>query len=166
METRVKSELKVDDDVFIIGVKYSIFHGKNGTVKALLPTGMIEVHFAKEFSYIFGFEYDQGKTTWEFEPKDVKKFILDEFPHRKANRLYNQNYNVLCSFTYKFSPENDCMCKGCKQKATKRILFNIWGTVGEYDVCQEHAVMDGKCGDMFDVKTGYTAQVKEPIKKK
>ena len=155
------SVLAPEDDVLIVGMEDSSFHGKNGKVKAILPTGMVEVHFFKEFAYLFGHEYNQGKTTWEFDPKDLQKIILEEHPRLKANRLYNRRYNVLYELKYRFSPENDCMCEACPKKAVKRILFNFYGTVSEYDVCEVHASKDGYMGDSLETKPGYTPKVKE-----
>lgn len=155
-----KTELSPDDDVFIIGEKNTIFHKKNGTVKEILPSGKVSVDFHKEFSFIFGFEYNQGKTTWEFEPQDLKKFILDEEPAVKVERMFHRHYRTLYTLTYKFSTENLCMHDGCTKKAVKRILYNQWGTVCEYDVCEEHN-KDGYCGDGFDMTPNYQATVKE-----
>lgn len=155
-----KTELSPGDDVFIIGEKDTIFHKKNGTIKEILPSGKVSVHFHKEFSFIFGFEYEQGQTTCEFDPKDLKKFILDEQPEVKANRIYPNYYHTLYTMKYKFSPENNCMHECCTNKAVKRILYNCWGTVSEYDVCEDHN-KDGYCGDGFSMTPDYQPTVKK-----
>jgi len=155
-----KTELSPGDDVFIIGEEDTIFHKKNGTIKEILPSGKVSVHFHKEFSHIFGFEYERGQTTWEFDPQDLKKFNLDEEPAIKAERIYPNYYHHLYVLKYKFSPENLCMHDGCTNKAVRRILYNCWGSVCEYDVCEEHN-KDGYCGDGFDMTPDYRATVKE-----
>ena len=153
-------ELASGDDVIIIGEENSIFHEKNGTVKEILPSGKALVHFHKEFSYLFGFEYEQGQTTCEFDLKDLKRFVLDEEPVIKVNRTYQNSYHTLYTLPYKFSPENLCMHNDCSHKAVKRILYNCWGAVCEYDVCNEHN-KDGYCGDGFCMNPSYQATVKE-----
>lgn len=41
---------------------------------------------------------------------------------------------------------------GCPNPATSRILVNIWGTVVEYETCDEHASYHGKLLDDFPVR--------------
>lgn len=160
MKTQTKEKLAPGDDVFIRGDKNTIFYGKDGTVKEVLASGKILVHFHKNFSYIFGFGYSNGETTCEFDTEDLKKFNLDEKPEIKVERLFPNYYHHLYGIPYKFSPKNLCMHQNCSANATKRILYNCWGTVCEYDVCEEHN-KDGYCGDGFSMKQDYKAEVKE-----
>lgn len=160
MEITEKNELYPGDDVIIIGTKDIILYQLNGTVKEILPSGKVVVHFHKEFSHFFGFEYEKGQTTCEFDPQDLKKFILAEEPAVKVDRIFHNHWHHLYTMKYKFSPENLCMHNGCTNKAVKRILYNCWGTVSEYDVCKDHDE-DGWCGDGFSMTPNYQATVKE-----
>ena len=68
----------------------------------------------------------------------------------RANALYNRrHYYHVAKLPYPFSPENKCICGGCQELATKRILFNVEGVVGEYDVCKSHEHFDGGRGNIF-----------------
>lgn len=155
MKTETKEKLAPGDDVFIRGNnKDTIFYGKDGTVKEVLANGKVIVHFHKNFSHLFGFYYNKGETSIEFDAEDLEKFMLDEEPLTKANRIYYKHYHTLYTRTYKFSPENMCMHLSCNQKAVKRILYNCWGSVAEFDVCEEHD-KDGYCGDGFPMKQEY-----------
>lgn len=42
--------------------------------------------------------------------------------------------------------------RGCIAVATSRILVNIWGTVAEYEVCDEHTWYHGKLLDDFPLR--------------
>lgn len=164
MET--KEKLSPGDDVFVWGVDDTIFYGKNGTVKEVLENGKVIVHFHKEFSYIFGSEYDEGKTTHEFDSEDLEKFNLDEFPKTKIERIFKNLWHHLFRIPYNFSPENLCMHKDCEKNATKRILFNCHGSVSEYDVCEKHTEFDGRCADSFPYKKNYKTKIRNYESKK
>lgn len=146
------------DDVIIIGQKDTIFENKDGTVKEInLSTKKAIIHFHPNYSYIFGYEYQQGITTHEFDFDDLEKvdLSLKDNITRKANRLFGKMYHSLYSLKYSFSNNNECMHKECNNQASKRILYNCWGTVCEYDVCIQHEKLDGIAGDGFECKTDY-----------
>ena len=162
MKTQTNEKLSPGDDVFIRGDEEDRFYGMDGTIKEITKENKAVVHFYKKFAYLFGFTdyYHQNITTCEFELDKLEKFNLDERPEIKVERLFPDFYHHLYGIPYKFSPKNLCMHKDCSEKATKRILYNCWGTVCEYDVCEEHN-KDGYCGDGFPMRHDYEAEVKE-----
>ncbi len=135
------------------------FYNTNGIVKEI-NADRVKVSFAKEFASLFGYE-DHDKRIKEFDKKELQKFNLDDHPHIKVKRLYGNRYHKLNTKTYKFSPENDCMYRGCKEKNQKRILYNTSGSVGEFDVCLKHAQIDGDYGKAFRMKDKYQHLINE-----
>lgn len=157
-------ELKPTDNVLIVVPDTHDFHKAYGKVKKVIADQVL-VSFGLEFSDLFRYGDTEDKRIEKFDKKEVVKFNPDDHPEIKANLVYGENrYHHLYITTYKFSPENDCICKGCDKKAHKRILFNVWGTVREYDVCEEHAKFDGWCGDSFSVKDNYHPVIIEMCK--
>jgi len=160
--------LKVDDDVFIIVEEGSIFYQTNGKVKRIIEgknsMKIAIVHFFPEFKHIFGDFYDQGITESKFTLGKLKKFNIDEYPEIKANRLYGLDHCDVEQLRYKFSSENICMKSACKNKVSRRILFNFDGSINEYDVCEEHAVIDGDSGPFYKLgmKYNYMPKILEP----
>jgi hypothetical protein len=158
-------ELKKGDNVFIVVSENSIFHGKYGIVDEV-KENKAAVYFEKKFSHLIGSDYNRGKTTEEFNLTELKKFDLDEETEIKANRMFPSLFHFIYASKYKFSPENDCMYENCNKKAQKRILYNTWGSVCEYDVCEDHKDNDGRCGDGFNGKKNYHAVVMEKREKR
>ena len=44
-------------------------------------------------------------------------------------------------------PQGKCDSHGCKRKAVMRIRLNVWGTIGEFDVCEKDGMNNGKSRD-------------------
>jgi hypothetical protein len=82
-------------------------------------------------------------------------FITSEeaTPEMRANRLFGR---MMWHSTYTFKKAfagGACNHKQCPAAATRRIMVNIWGSVCEYDVCEEHgAEYHGKLLDEFPAR--------------
>jgi len=76
----------------------------------------------------------------------------------RVNAVFPYN-NWMAVFLAKdpFVPGSQCQHQGdgngCPQTATSRILVNIWGTIAEYEVCDDHASFHGKLLDDFPART-------------
>jgi hypothetical protein len=68
-------------------------------------------------------------------------------PEMRANRLFPRHWNQI--YTRKAPFVAGQRCDACQSPTTSRILVNIWGTVVEYDVCEEHASYHGQMVDDF-----------------
>lgn len=69
---------------------------------------------------------------------------------RKFGKRGNRPLAVVCNATFVLKHvelAETCMADGCTAKAVKRIGFNCWGAVCEYDVCEKHMNRDGVRGD-------------------
>jgi hypothetical protein len=72
----------------------------------------------------------------------------DWSPENKATLLFGTRFQRIEMYRHAFTPGKECICEGCSNKATERIMVNVWGTVVEEDVCAEHALQyHGKCID-------------------
>ena len=150
------SEFKVGDIVqFNLGEEYQL-NGCYGQIDKINKTN-IRVYIPKKYSWVYGYEYYQKKRfTDSFKPSQLKVVgCIEDFLEMRVSLLYNKSYHSLSTYKYKFSPNNDCSVEGCNCKAVKRILYNCWGIVSEFDVCEEHAKYDGYCGDGFPHKKDY-----------
>ncbi len=161
MKDLLGNELKPGDDVLIIVPDDDYFHGADGVVKSI-GDEKVTVEFGKEYYSIFSHMGRYNETTEEFESNELQKFDIVYHLEIKATRIYGRDhFHHLYQIPYRFSPKNDCMHHDCTKKSTKRIIFNVWGSVCEYDVCDEHAKSnDGYCGDEFNMKPGYYAEEK------
>lgn len=62
-------------------------------------------------------------------------------------------------------PDGQCDRQHCGERATHRIRLNIWGTVGEFDVCERHA--HGNCQTCYGRgcdacgQKGYTSESRD-----
>lgn len=147
--------IQVGDVVqFVLG-ENNMLNGKYGIVDEI-NGDMVVVHIPKKYGYVYGFEYyDKPRFTDEFKLSELK-FVGDivDFPELRADLTYS-GYHHLTSYNYAFSDKNDCCVEGCKKKAVKRILYNCWGTVSEYDVCDKHKKYHLMCGDGISTKSVY-----------
>jgi len=79
---------------------------------------------------------------------EYKELPDSELPleSRAMNAFGENRFHSLYSLKEPFKENTRCYC--CTNTATKRIVFNTWGTVCEYDMCDEHAEAYGDhCGD-------------------
>lgn len=69
----------------------------------------------------------------------------DATPEMRARRLFGRQHHSVYSFKLPFSTGGQCQREGCPREKTRRIMVNIWGSVCEYDACEE-------CGQEFHGK--------------
>lgn len=163
MNDRLGKILSPGNDVLIIVPDDYYFHGTDGVVKSI-GDEKVTVEFGKEHHSIFSQMGRFAETTAEFPSNELQIIDIADYLEIRATRMYGSNYfHHLCRLPYRFSFKNDCMHHDCSKKSTKRIIFNAWGTVCEYDVCDEHAESDGCCGDGFFMKNNYHAEEKLSI---
>lgn len=102
-----------------------------------------------------------GKKAFDFPFNQVQKINLEDYPAIRAIGLFSK-FETVTPLPYKFSPENMCMYKDCDKHSAKRILFCIkQKDVHEYDVCEEHARLDGWQNIYFKSKEHYEALYQE-----
>ena len=69
----------------------------------------------------------------------------------RAEFLFVHSVNVVYSLSKPWHPENRCMHEDHTDEdaplAVRRAMVNVWGTVQEIDVCEEHLDQDGRCAD-------------------
>ncbi|MCX6823322.1 MAG: hypothetical protein NTX91_05035 [candidate division SR1 bacterium] len=158
MKDLLHNELHPGDNVLIIVPDDDYFHSADGIVKSIGGEKVV-VEFGKEYASIFASMCIFGDHIYEFEGKKLQKFNLVDHPEIRAKRIYGSDrFHHLQVLKYRFSAKNNCMKEGCPKESTKRIIFNAWGTVSEYDVCDEHGEHDGWCGDGFHIKPNYYAK--------
>ena len=72
-------------------------------------------------------------------------------PLTRADFLFVLSVNVVYSLKLPWSSDNRCMHEDHTDEdappAVRRAMVNVWGTVQEIDVCQEHLDQDGRCAD-------------------
>lgn len=165
IKSRINDDLKVGDTVIICD-ENSYLNGKDGNItKIKTDTNVVIVSFDKRYKYKIGPNYyqDSDSTTIEFDLNNVKKILLEENFEIWFDRVFPGGYNIAYEPKYQLSPENNCMYRNCKEKSVKRIVFNCWGTVSTYDVCEKHSEYHGMRGDEFPMKKGYKLKVNLPI---
>jgi hypothetical protein len=97
-----------------------------------------------------------------FKPQELS-VVTDTPVQYLAKKLFRNLYHSTRELSFSFSPKNFCMYEGCQNKATKRAVTNIWGTVIEVDVCDEHHTMcHGKCGEIFPISKNYKLVEQQP----
>lgn len=105
--------------------------------------GVGELEFDGEYRFTLdGYEYG-----WNLTEECYRVLPESELPleHRCKLKFGNQFHSL---FTLKepFKAETQCYC--CKAEATRRVEVNIWGSVTQYDMCDDHAMQyDGMCCD-------------------
>ena len=160
MNDRLEKPLSLGNDVLIIVPDDNYFHGTDGVVKSI-QNEKVTVEFGKEYYDIFSQMCRYSETTEEFSSNEIQIIDIVDYLEIRATRIYGKHYfHRLCRLPYRFSLKNDCMHHDCVKKSTKRIIFNAWGSVYEHDVCDEHAKLDGWCGDSFYMKDNYRAEEK------
>lgn len=132
------------------------FEGKQGILEedAISPDAEIKVKFGKEYSYLFG-PFRGCEVSVQIRADQLRK-DSDFTPENRAQRLFEGRWNVVYTLRDPFDPNagHDCQRESCEKKATRRILVNIWGTVCEYETCEECGeVWHGKLVDDFPVKS-------------
>lgn len=92
----------------------------------------------------------------------IVRFQRDELridPHWSAKsrawQLFPNSYHSTVSLKFPFSTRNSCMYEGCEHPVARRVVVNIWGTVIERDVCQQHSYWEGKCAESFPAKKNW-----------
>lgn len=65
-----------------------------------------------------------------------------------SRRDSDYDFKGWCSYVKKTRvPHGKCDSDGCNKKAVMRIRLNIWGTIGEFDVCEKDGMLNGKSRD-------------------
>ena len=83
----------------------------------------------------------------EFKENGLTRFsgknldVVNDFPVEiKAERLFGNTYMRLFVLDKPLDKSSECKHKDCTQKVGKRAMVNIWGSVYEVDVCDDHFV--------------------------
>lgn len=80
-----------------------------------------------------------------FERAAAEKQRGGAYLDARYGRMWQRHWTLKRSF-HEVCGREKCYC--CHKLVTRRIDANVWGTVCEYDVCDEHAEQyDGKCLD-------------------
>jgi len=107
----------------------------------------IIVFFGEEVS-IIDYVTTDGKKIFYFGPDELRKEI-DWNPEVKANRTFGHSmWHTVRYDKSPLGPDDECDIKGCPDRPSKRGMINIWGTVYELNLCDEHHEhYNGKCMD-------------------
>ena len=135
----------------------SSFNGTQGLLEedALDARQVVKVRFGKEYSYLFGFDFSNETAVIDI-PAICLRQEADFTPENRAKRVFgNNHWHHLYTFKDPFSlaAGHDCQYEPCGNKATQRILVNIWGCICEYETCATCAERwHGKMVDGFPAK--------------
>jgi len=136
----------------------SAFNGMQGEVVTVdskkEPGYPIEVKMHEKYRYMFGLPLgrDHDYMHLSFTEKELEK-RNDWDIELRCYRLFKNMYHRIYIFNSPFNPHNICCIQGCQENNSQRILVNIWGSVGELDVCEQHASQyHGKCVESVPVK--------------
>lgn len=135
--------IHIGDVVTVVGCDDTSFHNAQGVVMEITdehdPEGGIKVNFGPNFSWIFGARYNSKRTTG-FRPEELRKDVCLT-PENLTYRLFGRSMwhsMKIYKDDHTFSPDNNCECEGCSQKASSRCLVNCGGVVYELDLCEQH----------------------------
>lgn len=96
----------------------------------------VGVTFGKDKSHLFGFQFKKNGIMM-FSDKNLE--VVEDFPVEvKAEHLFKGSYMVIRSPKEPLDKNSECRHDNCLQKAEKRAMVNIWGSVCEVDVCSQH----------------------------
>jgi hypothetical protein len=131
-------------DVVTVTLQHSIYEGQQGEAVEIVndgdPDGTINVKFGPWCSYLFD-DMSRDSVTirfletelrrdvdWSFEVNIIRLFGREGLMWRSASRLVDP-----------LNPQSECRINGCLERAARRCLINIWGTVHEVDLCVDCA---------------------------
>jgi hypothetical protein len=128
------------------------YKGKQGEVVAVVhdrdEDGPVVVRFDKHDHFRY-FGPDDKVPDIRFQESDLRRdqhWSIEVL----ARRLFNQMWHSLQYFKDPLDPTKACMHEGCDQMRSRRIAVNIWGTVCEADVCDQHSERyHGKMVELF-----------------
>jgi hypothetical protein len=122
---------------------------------AVSPDQEVPVRFGREYSYLFGSDFDEESAILSFHAGDLRSEVGFS-PENRARRLFNSStFHHVWTLSGLFDPAagHDCQCESCRAKATRRILVNILGCVCEFETCDDCAGnWHGKLVEYFPVK--------------
>ncbi|MFQ5661840.1 MAG: hypothetical protein ACE5F2_01130 [Candidatus Paceibacteria bacterium] len=149
-------DMKIGNIVTIVS-EDSVFDGKQAEVVEIEDDGNedgnIGVKLSSRDEYLLGYCSDESEKIIRFK-EDELRVDKDWGIEIKACNLFGKNmWHHLYVMKEEFVSGKDCIHENCKEKTTRRILVNIWGSVYEFDTCDAHAERyHGKCVDDFPVK--------------
>ena len=91
--------------------------------------------------------------TWDYAESDLK---IE--PEWSVKTLVERHLKNMCNVYYEsqnpfIAGAHTCEVEGCHKSTTRRIVYNIWGTVDTAEVCDKHAKeLHLKCMDSFPHK--------------
>jgi len=136
----------------------SCFYGKQCEVVGV-PIGDESslVMFGADSQYLF--DYDNKERMAIVGTLYLRK-DADWSSENRARQLFGDNmFHSLHTFRGPLLKCGMCMCEGCENVATERVMVNNWGTVVEYDTCQFcKEKWHGKCADAFPLKDAFVEQ--------
>jgi hypothetical protein len=140
--------LKKGTIVTILAPK-SDFNGKQGEIVSWDEKNKLYIiKLNPRFEYLVGAGLSGDDKYVRFEETELR--TEDDWePLNKVHTLFGRDmWHTVEYSESKFVPGEECCHQGCHKKASRRIMVNVWGTVLEEDVCDEHAKMyHGKCID-------------------
>lgn len=100
-----------------------------------------------EFDGEYHFTLDGHGSYWNLAEEDYRILPDAELPLEYRCRLkFGNQFHSLFALKEPFKAGTQCYC--CKENADRRVEVNIWGSVAQYDMCEEHAEQcDGMCCD-------------------
>ena len=143
-------------DIVTVRCPKSTFDGAQGEVVKVLPESeeedvMVKLGPAK--SYLVGHCLTEEEGWIAFYEKDLRKDEDWDWENRVILTFGKNNWHTVFTKKEKFVPDQPCDHRDCDQLTTRRILVNVWGSVIEHDVCEQHAKhYNGKCVDEFPGK--------------
>ncbi len=140
--------LRLGDPVTVINAK-SAHKGEQGIVTMLGSAAkkLVGVDFGPSNGWQLGLH-----ECIYMKEKELRK-DNDLAPENRVKRVFrSDSWHRLYTLKTPFSLENDCMHEGCEKKAVLRALVNLWGSIHDFDVCEDHADWHGKYADVFPVK--------------
>ncbi|MFH1207335.1 MAG: hypothetical protein V1668_01885 [Patescibacteria group bacterium] len=125
------------------------FYHSQAKVVAIAVDGEIGVQIGpKDRDFLF-FDESKNKVFWVV-PEDLRKEADWDWENRVIAVFGKMMWHSFYGLEGAINPDLECMGKDCLGKRAKRILFNIWGSVCEADVCDDCAKeFHGKSMDSF-----------------
>ena len=148
--------IKKDDVVTILNEEL-LFHECQGQVVEIVddgdPDGNIGVKIGPKDEYLLGYCWNEDQKTVRFT-EDELRVDQDWCIENKIIALYGRDrWHHAYSLGEPLNTEKECMHEDCPDKCKQRIMVNIWGSVYEIDVCDNHAKKwHGMCADSFPFK--------------
>ena len=130
--------IKVGDIVTVLPEGWDL-SGEQGEVVAV-DAEDDEGPIAVQFTRPAFFHYLPPEDTRIRYFEEVELSVVPHYTVQNVGKyFFPQHHHSTYAITFPFSSENDCMLEDCGAKCARRVVVNFWGSLYEYDLCEEHA---------------------------